>query len=288
MLEAVEAQRDAARRGAARSTRRAATRCKRGRARSRPSVTGCATSRRGSSRRAELDDASGQLTEDDAAAEAEVEAPARRLVDEAARRTARSRVASARCCTGSTLRGARGVSSAGRAPALQAGGRRFDPGTLHSGPVQLPRGCRAIDSTGTVASGSCGRRQAEAQSSASGRELRGPAGVRLLRQRPSNRAKGDADGQRQVVDGFKRKWRPALTKALTFQSPVARNNLERLRRVHPDATPTELAKRVTRYYLSLVTTSGGAMGAAGRSPVGVSHLRPSMSSLSRRRPFFTH
>jgi integrase len=31
-----------------------------------------------------------------------------------------------------TLRGARGVSSAGRAPALQAGGRRFDPGTLHS------------------------------------------------------------------------------------------------------------------------------------------------------------
>jgi hypothetical protein len=54
----------------------------------------------------------------------------------------------------------------------------------------------------------------------------------------------------------------ALTKALTFQSPVARNNLERLRRVHPDETPTELAKRVTRYYLSLVTTSGGAMGAA--------------------------
>ena len=27
---------------------------------------------------------------------------------------------------------ARGVSSAGRAPALQAGGHRFDPGTLHS------------------------------------------------------------------------------------------------------------------------------------------------------------
>ena len=25
----------------------------------------------------------------------------------------------------------RGVSSAGRAPALQAGGHRFDPGTLH-------------------------------------------------------------------------------------------------------------------------------------------------------------
>jgi hypothetical protein len=60
----------------------------------------------------------------------------------------------------------------------------------------------------------------------------------------------------------------ALTKALTFQSPVARNNVERLRRVHPDETPTELAKRVTRYYLSAVTTSGGAMGAAGAIPGG--------------------
>jgi hypothetical protein len=60
----------------------------------------------------------------------------------------------------------------------------------------------------------------------------------------------------------------ALTKALTFQSPVARSNFERLRRVHPDDTPTELAKRVTRYYLSVVITSGGAMGAAGAIPGG--------------------
>ena len=35
---------------------------------------------------------------------------------------------------------ARGVSSAGRAPALQAGGRRFDPGTLHSQKPLLTRG----------------------------------------------------------------------------------------------------------------------------------------------------
>jgi hypothetical protein len=60
----------------------------------------------------------------------------------------------------------------------------------------------------------------------------------------------------------------ALTKALTFQSPVARSNFERLRRVHPDDTPTELSNRVTRYYLSAVTTSGGAMGAAGAIPGG--------------------
>ena len=60
----------------------------------------------------------------------------------------------------------------------------------------------------------------------------------------------------------------ALTKALTFQSPIARNNFERLRRVHPDDTPAELAKRVTVHYLSLVTTSGAAMGAAGAIPGG--------------------
>jgi hypothetical protein len=60
----------------------------------------------------------------------------------------------------------------------------------------------------------------------------------------------------------------ALTKALTFQSPAARNNFERLRRVHPGDTPTELANRVTRYYLSAVTMSGGAMGAAGAIPGG--------------------
>jgi hypothetical protein len=80
----------------------------------------------------------------------------------------------------------------------------------------------------------------------------------------------------------------ALTKALTFQSPVARNNFERLRRVHPDDTPTELAKRVTRHYLSLVTTSGGAMGAAGTIPSGGLPSAAFDVVGSRRRPFFTH
>lgn len=60
----------------------------------------------------------------------------------------------------------------------------------------------------------------------------------------------------------------ALTKALTFQAPVARSNFERLRRVHPNDTPETLAKRVTTYYLATVTTSGGAMGAAGAVPGG--------------------
>ena len=60
----------------------------------------------------------------------------------------------------------------------------------------------------------------------------------------------------------------ALTKALTFQAPVARSNVERLHRVHPDDSPKELAARVTRYYLTFVASSGGAMGAAGTVPGG--------------------
>ena len=60
----------------------------------------------------------------------------------------------------------------------------------------------------------------------------------------------------------------ALTKALTFQAPVARRNVERLRRVHPNDSPKELAARVTRYYQTTVALSGGAMGAAGAVPGG--------------------
>src|SRR5919204_2442545 len=52
----------------------------------------------------------------------------------AAAAAAASRPSLARGYTAST----RGVSSAGRAPALQAGGHRFDPGTLHLQKVPSP------------------------------------------------------------------------------------------------------------------------------------------------------
>lgn len=58
----------------------------------------------------------------------------------------------------------------------------------------------------------------------------------------------------------------ALTKALAFQSPVARKNFERLRRVHPGDTPQELVDRVTTHYLTTVTASGGVTGGAGFFP----------------------
>ncbi|MGW1092544.1 hypothetical protein ACWD4L_41540 [Streptomyces sp. NPDC002596] len=57
-----------------------------------------------------------------------------------------------------------------------------------------------------------------------------------------------------------------LDKALVAQQPLARKNVERLRRVHPGDTPQELIRRLDRYYLASVTASGGASGAAGIVP----------------------
>lgn len=57
-----------------------------------------------------------------------------------------------------------------------------------------------------------------------------------------------------------------LDKALVAQQPLARKNVERLRRVHPGDTPQELIRRLDRYYLAGVTASGGASGAAGIVP----------------------
>ncbi|MFF4018892.1 hypothetical protein [Streptomyces sp. NPDC001843] len=57
-----------------------------------------------------------------------------------------------------------------------------------------------------------------------------------------------------------------LDKALVAQQPLARKNVERLRRVNPGDTPQELIRRLDRYYLAGVTASGGASGAAGIVP----------------------
>jgi hypothetical protein len=57
-----------------------------------------------------------------------------------------------------------------------------------------------------------------------------------------------------------------LEKALVAQMPLARKNVERLRRVHPDEGAAEMIKRLEKYYLTGVTASGGASGAAGVVP----------------------
>lgn len=66
-------------------------------------------------------------------------------------------------------------------------------------------------------------------------------------------------GSGEIVKG-------ALVKALDAQAPLARRNYERLRRVHPDATPAELCEQLTKYYLKAVTVSGGVAGGVGVVP----------------------
>lgn len=68
------------------------------------------------------------------------------------------------------------------------------------------------------------------------------------------------------ADDAKNPIQQVLDKALVAQQPLAKKNVERLRRVHPDDTPQELIRRLDRYYLAGVTASGGASGAAGIVP----------------------
>jgi hypothetical protein len=48
--------------------------------------------------------------------------------------------------------------------------------------------------------------------------------------------------------------------------PGARKNVEGLRRVHPRDSPKQVIRRLDAYYLTAVTTSGAASGAAGLVP----------------------
>lgn len=57
-----------------------------------------------------------------------------------------------------------------------------------------------------------------------------------------------------------------LEKALVAQQPVARANVERLRRLHPDKSPKQMIKHIDRIFLSTVTGTGAAAGAAGLVP----------------------
>lgn len=58
----------------------------------------------------------------------------------------------------------------------------------------------------------------------------------------------------------------ALENALIVQAPLAAKNIDRLRRVHPEATPKQLVRKLNGTYLSAITVSGGAAGAAGLVP----------------------
>lgn len=62
----------------------------------------------------------------------------------------------------------------------------------------------------------------------------------------------------------------SLQKAVIGQAPIARKNVERLRRVHEGDSPSELIARLDRGFLTAVTASGAGAGAAGLVPgVGI-------------------
>lgn len=62
----------------------------------------------------------------------------------------------------------------------------------------------------------------------------------------------------------------AITKAVSVQQPAVDAYLNRVRRNRPDATPDEMVKALSKYYLATVSTTGGAAGAAAFAPNGVS------------------
>ncbi|WHS34004.1 hypothetical protein [Auritidibacter ignavus] len=70
------------------------------------------------------------------------------------------------------------------------------------------------------------------------------------------------DRQGNPTPGFQR----AVLSALTVQRPVVLANLRRLRRRYPEATPAELADKITVLYLRSLTTTGAAAGGAGVIP----------------------
>jgi hypothetical protein len=58
-------------------------------------------------------------------------------------------------------------------------------------------------------------------------------------------------------------------KAIASQYSVAVANVNRLRRVHPEMTPTEMIKYLNKLYLGTVGISGAGAGAAAAAPNGV-------------------
>lgn len=71
------------------------------------------------------------------------------------------------------------------------------------------------------------------------------------------------DRQGNPTPGFQR----AVLSALTVQRPVVLANLRRLRRRYPEATPAELADKITVLYLRSLTTTGAAAGEPASSLV---------------------
>ena len=58
----------------------------------------------------------------------------------------------------------------------------------------------------------------------------------------------------------------AITKAVSIQQPAVDAYIARVRRSRPSATPEDVIRGLSKYYLATVSTTGGAAGAASIVP----------------------
>ena len=78
-------------------------------------------------------------------------------------------------------------------------------------------------------------------------------------------------------------------RALATQAPLAKSNVDRLRRIHPDKSSQELIKSLDSTYLSAVTLTGCGAGAAGAVPglaVGLAVALADLSSFTGASVFY--
>ncbi|WP_197550772.1 hypothetical protein [Trueperella pecoris] len=71
----------------------------------------------------------------------------------------------------------------------------------------------------------------------------------------------------------------SFEKALIIQQPRAKENIARLRRVHPDKTPQDLISYINKWYLGAVTASGAGAGTTAVIPNGVVQTSAAMIDL---------
>ena len=74
-----------------------------------------------------------------------------------------------------------------------------------------------------------------------------------------------SDKAKLVPTSFVRK---TLNKALNSQHTVARANVERLRRLHPNKSPKQLVEHMNKWYIGVVSAAGAGAGAAAVVPNG--------------------
>src|SRR5437870_5827829 len=78
---------------------------------------------------------------------------------------------------------------------------------------------------------------------------------------------GKSDRRRLPVPaGVERTLDAALDKALTIQRPAVQSYLARVRRKHPELSPSDVVHQLERRYLAAVVGIGGASGAAAAVP----------------------